>query len=209
MKIGYICSDYDVPVLGHEGCSIHVREMVQALTRAGHDVFIICSSRGEGTATVPAEIYEIHPGGVDARVGELVTTEPIVEHNNLERDLRSILFNFALQSEGAKILERERPDFLYERMALFGCGGHALARRFALPHIVEVNAPLCMEQDGYEKFTLTRTAAEIERMIFSSADALVPVSRWLGDFAVARGAARARVHVILNAVGDGFVAEPR
>jgi glycosyltransferase involved in cell wall biosynthesis len=209
MKIGYICSDFDVPVLGHEGCSIHVRELVGAFLRAGHEVFVLCAARGNGSAELDAPIHEIKPVGGDARVDELLTSEPVIEEHHLERDLRSVLFNLWLQSEGAKIIAREKPDFLYERIALFGFGGYELARRFGIPLIVEVNAPLCLEQDGYDRFTLTRTAGEIERSVLSNADALVPVSGWLGDFAVTRGARRERVHVIPNAVGDRFLAEPQ
>ena len=42
MKILYLCPDLGIPVLGHKGASVHVRELASALTRAGKclDVFI-------------------------------------------------------------------------------------------------------------------------------------------------------------------------
>lgn len=46
MKIGYICSDIDVQLFGHEGCSVHIREFTNALVEAGHDVFILCAWTG-------------------------------------------------------------------------------------------------------------------------------------------------------------------
>jgi len=66
--------------------------------------------------------------------------------------------------------------------------------------ILEVNAPLCREQDGYEKFALTRTADLIEAEIFQAADAVIAVSRWLKDWIVRKGAQADRVHVIPNGV---------
>jgi len=50
MKIGFLCSDIDIPLFGDEGCSIHVRDFTDALVDLGHDVFIVCPSLGEDTS---------------------------------------------------------------------------------------------------------------------------------------------------------------
>ena len=64
MKIGYICSDFDVPLYGEEGCSIHVRDFVDALVEEGHDVFVVCAAAGEAAAPpVRARVYELQPDG--------------------------------------------------------------------------------------------------------------------------------------------------
>jgi glycosyltransferase involved in cell wall biosynthesis len=41
MKIAYICADFDVPIWGSEGASIHIREMAAAFCREGHAVWVI------------------------------------------------------------------------------------------------------------------------------------------------------------------------
>ena len=38
MRIAYVCADPGVPVFGNKGCSIHVREVISALRRAGATV---------------------------------------------------------------------------------------------------------------------------------------------------------------------------
>ena len=51
MKIGYISADFGVPVFGFKGASIHVREMVGAFRRKGHDVHIVSSAMHAGKGT--------------------------------------------------------------------------------------------------------------------------------------------------------------
>ncbi len=48
MKIGYISADFGVPIFGFKGASIHVREMVSAFRRAGHDIHIVSPAMQAG-----------------------------------------------------------------------------------------------------------------------------------------------------------------
>ena len=48
MNIAYICTDFGVPVFGYKGASIHVREMVSAMRKAGHNVTIISPAMHRG-----------------------------------------------------------------------------------------------------------------------------------------------------------------
>ena len=48
LKTSYLCSDVGIPVLGFMGCSVHVREMVNALAGLGSDISIFAPSRGKG-----------------------------------------------------------------------------------------------------------------------------------------------------------------
>ena len=121
MKIGYLCSDIEIPLFGQEGCSIHIREFTKALVQAGHDVFVLCSSLGKrANVTTRARTYQIEPRGLDATAWRLIKKEPLVENYHMARDLRSILYNHWLEGQGSLILEREQPDLLYERYSLFG-----------------------------------------------------------------------------------------
>jgi glycosyltransferase involved in cell wall biosynthesis len=110
--------------------------------------------------------------------------------------------NIWLRGDNDGIVNRERPDVLYEVYALFGYGGLALARRYGIPHILEVNAPLCIEQEGYKRFTLTETAQLMEDAIPAESDALVAVSDGLRDHFVSRGVDKSRAYVIPNGVAD-------
>ncbi|MBI3934186.1 MAG: glycosyltransferase family 4 protein [Acidobacteria bacterium] len=200
MKVGYLCSDIDIPIFGHEGCSIHIREFTNGLIEAGHDAFIVCSWAGESNnVTTRARIYPVGPSGLDAVAWQLIEQEALIQDHNLERDLRSLLYNLWLKNEGGSIIERERPELLYERYSLFGYAGIELSRRYSIPLILEVNAPLCLEQAGYEKFPLAGTAEGIEAEILRGADAVIAVSQWLKEWILSRGVDEQRVHVIPNA----------
>lgn len=48
MNIAYICTDFGVPIFGYKGASIHVREMVAAFRRDGHNVHIISPAMNRG-----------------------------------------------------------------------------------------------------------------------------------------------------------------
>jgi glycosyltransferase involved in cell wall biosynthesis len=199
VKFAYLCSDRDVPLFGSHGCSIHIRDFTDALADAGHEVFVICSELGEpGAATLRARTHLVAPRGLDAQALDVLETEPVIDDSSIERDLRSVLFNSWLQEQGAEILEQERPNLVYERFALFGWGGVALAERFDIPLILEVNAPLWLEQEGYSRFTLPELARTMGRETFRRADVVICVSAWLKEWVVSQGAEKANVHVVPN-----------
>jgi glycosyltransferase involved in cell wall biosynthesis len=171
------------------------------MVEAGHDVFIICASAGSSTRIkLKAPIYELSPHGLDAIVWKSLATEPLIQSSRLERDLKSVLFNQSLKNEGRSILQRERPDLLYERHSLFGWAGVELSQRFGIPLLLEVNAPLCREQAGYERFTLGETAERIETEVLQRADAIIAVSQWLKEWITSKGADERRVHVVPNGI---------
>ena len=203
MRIAYICSDVEVEVLGNEGCSVHVRELTNALIELGHEVSILCAWPGSGAAAeAKATVLCPEPAGLAAVALRQLEHEPLVRNNHLQRDLHSMWHNLWLAGEGAEVLRRHRPDFIYERYALFGWAGVDLARRLGIPHLLEINAPLCDQQDGYEKFVLTRTARNLEAEIFRSSNGVIVLAPWMRKWAVSRGASKSRVHLIPDAVSE-------
>jgi glycosyltransferase involved in cell wall biosynthesis len=190
-------------VLGHQGCSVHIREFTDALVEAGHDVFILCAWLGEALdIQTKARIYHVQPTGHNEALWRGLYEDPEIQNHFLDRDLRSVLWNTWLQTEGAVIFNHEKPDFLYERYALFGVGGLELSRRYNLPLILELNAPLCDQQEGYQRFPLIQTARQLEPHIICNADATVALTDWLADWAIGLGACPENVHVLPDAVSD-------
>jgi glycosyltransferase involved in cell wall biosynthesis len=209
MKIGYLVSDIDIPLLGHEGCSVHIREFTNALVDAGHDVFILCSALGGGAAiTTKARVCHLEPRGLDALATNLLEEEPALQEHHLQWNLKSTLSNLWFERDGASIIEREKPDLIYERYALFGWAGAELSRRYGIPLILEINAPLSIEQETYETFTLRNTAARMEAEVFQSAAMVIVVSQWLKDWVVSRGVDASKVHIVPNAVADRLFRAP-
>jgi glycosyltransferase involved in cell wall biosynthesis len=99
-------------------------------------------------------------------------------------------------------------DFIYERYALWSAAGVRAAAKLGVPCIVEVNSPLLLEQQSYRKLVLAERAAEIEREVFTGADALVAVSEKVRDYAIGKGAEPARTLVLPNGV-DGNRFNPK
>jgi glycosyltransferase involved in cell wall biosynthesis len=210
MKFAYLCSDVEIPLFGSEGCSIHIREVVDALTELGHEVVLFCASRGDSErVSVQAPVYSFEPADIAGLALRYLQEEPVIQNHHLDRDLTALAFNWWMQGEGLSILDREKPDVLYERYALFGWAGLQVSRQRGLPLMLEVNSPLRREQTGYDKFVLTRMAELVELDVLRNAAAILPVSRWLKEWIVEQGVGPERIHVMPNGVAERhFVGKP-
>jgi hypothetical protein len=75
-------------------------------------------------------------------------------------------------------------DLVYERYALFGHAGTALANELGIPHLLEVNAPLADEHERMRGLALRELARASEAMILNAASAVIVVSDSLRAFAL-------------------------
>jgi glycosyltransferase involved in cell wall biosynthesis len=184
MRLLVLSCDRGIPVLGHKGASVHVRELASALSRLDVDV-VIASPRTEPMGDV-----------LDAPI-ELMTI-PSIPSEASEGELRA-----ALEEQREAVVDIARAvdaDAIYERYSLFGEAGIATALTLGLPHVLEVNAPLRAEARRFRTLPHPRIAAEIERTVFRGTDRILAVSealrRWLED----EGVERKRIEVVPNAV---------
>lgn len=132
MRILYLCCDPGIPVFGRKGASSHVRGTCRALNKQGHEVQLLCASVGGDSQKTP-------------------DVTPIVVHGPESRklgfDTRRILLDRKFYRAVERIIERRgKPDAIYERYCLYSRAGQKLARKYDLPHILEVNAFLSEEQ---------------------------------------------------------------
>ncbi len=210
MRIGYLSADFGVPVLGTKGASVHLRQMVRALMERGHEVLVLTPNPGTGSAEpTGCRIAALPFADVAAVLHERLKEEPICRGNRLSKDLRNLLYSAWLENRAAPLLHEFQPDFLYERYSLFGVAGLQLARRLEVPLILEVNAPLIEEQQEQRGLSLPLVATAAQRLVFSGADEVSVVSRWLEEYALAHGAARERVTVIPNGADPDLFRPPR
>lgn len=215
MKILYICSDGGVPILGRKGASVHVRELVKAFSRAGHHVVVAAQvlnkSPWEQPATIAAPVVQIRPSQATSNAIQAFKefNESIQAENGFPSELRRILYNRELTDDLRRRFELDKPDFIYERAALFSTGGIQLAKEFGVPHVLELNAPLALEQATYRGSGIGELAGQTERWALTRTDALIVVSAKLRDHAVKLGVEKSRVHVVPNAVNtDLFTPGP-
>jgi glycosyltransferase involved in cell wall biosynthesis len=208
MNILYICSDSGIPVLGRKGASIHVRHLAGAFTRAGHSVVLatplLTKSPWEPPDTVNAQVLHIPVPETDLAALDSVReyTDALGTTPTLPGELRRLLYNQHLE---AKLLRRFRdapPDFVYERAAVFGTAGVSVARTWGVPLVVELNAPLGLEQATYRGSLLRDLAAAAERRTLSNATLVLTVSGVLRDYVVDQGVDPHRVVVMPNGVDE-------
>ncbi len=206
MNILYVCADYGIPVLGSKGASIHVREMIAALRRAGHAVAlaapVLTKSPWEEPAAIAATLLHLplDPQTLASvhALGEYA--EELGADNGLARDCRRILYDQQLRGQLLRKFTKSPPDLIYARASLYTVAPVALARAIGRPLLVELNAPLAEEHERYRNAADHALAARTEQELLRGADAVLTVSEGLRAHASDCGAPAERVHVLPNAV---------
>ena len=206
MKILYLCSDLGIPVLGRKGASVHLRSLVTAFVRAGHSVVLAApllnKSPWEGPAKLDVSLLHLPPSAdiVNAVLALKSFNEMLGVANPLPGELRRILYNQEIATPIKRRFEHDPPDFIYERASLYSTAGVALAHELNVLLVVELNAPLAVEQSAYRATGLGELAAQAERWALLQADAVLTVSAPLRDYVVSLGVELGRVQVVPNGV---------
>ncbi len=210
MKILYICSDYEVPILGEKGASVHVREMSNAFIRAGHSVVIAAPlatrSPWEQPQHVEAEFIQFSESESVAEVVRAITsyTDMLSSASSLPSAIRRIIYNEKFESQLLQRFNNLPPDFIYVRASLYSTTGVELKKTLNIPLVVEVNAPLAMGQNIYRSSETGELAYAAECKLLFSADAILCVSQELKDYVVSLGVNASLVYVIPNGVNPQY-----
>ncbi|HKF41568.1 MAG TPA: glycosyltransferase family 4 protein [Thermoanaerobaculia bacterium] len=207
MKVLYICADLGIPVLGRKGAATHVRNLVAALQRSGHTVVVVAPSAMKSPFEEPdrlaaARLLTLPPGNatVKAVISLKETLERFGVESALPGDIRRLLYDQELFPKLFRRFKDDPPDIIYERGAMFGSAGARLAAALGRPLLLELNAPLSLEQTAYRHGALGDLAAEAERWTLSKADAVLAVSAPLADHVASLGTPVERIHVLPNGV---------
>ena len=165
MRVSYVCIDPGVPVFGAKGASVHVQEVVRALRRAGHEVVVYTTRRGD---LVPADLADLEVVEAPVRA-----TDPA----RREREQAGISRRIAhdILAGGT--------DLVYERYSLFSTALAAVTRSCPARGVLEVNAPLIDEQREHRVLVNERAALHALRAQAGCARLTVcvsdPVRRWV------------------------------
>lgn len=165
----------------------HISGVLRGFKSLGHEICAISTDTLHG---VPDEV---------ARV-EVLRPWPLLRWPKV-RVLGPVLYNVQLLLAARRLMRGTRPDFLYQRHALFSFAGASLARRFRCPLVLEVNdlARRWARERG-ETIRLGTLAGAIERYVFRRATLLVAVSSVLRDQLVEEGVPAAKILVNPNGV---------
>lgn len=185
-RLLYLTADPGVPVLGHKGASVHVRELARALYEGGAEVLVLSpriAPEGDRLAAAVA-LWEI---------------PPVLPKRRDEPEIRR-----AMQAQTDAVLAAAtawRADAIYERFSLFSDAGARAARELGIPHVLEVNAPLRAEAARYRTLPHAEFALAVERQVLGGVTQVLTVSAGLVEHVTALGVPRSRIQVVPNGVG--------
>lgn len=192
MRIAYVSTDLGIPAFGAKGGSIHIQEVLRSFTQLGHQVHLLTPRPGDGPA-------------VDGVTVSRLEVEPPAA-NRLSRERRSVRLNHAVTRA---LAELEDLDLIYERYALWSFAAMRYAARAGIPGLLEVNAPLLVEQQQYRSLRHPAVAARVSRACWDAAQGLLAVSRGVADYLLGFRENRGKVHVIPNGVRvERFAPQP-
>ncbi|SIT08898.1 Glycosyltransferase involved in cell wall bisynthesis [Roseivivax lentus] len=171
MRIAYVTTDPGIPVWGAKGASVHVQEMLRAVTAAGHSVTVL-SPRLEGTP--PADLAQV-----------AMLALPPAPKGAPEARAKGLL---AANADVCAALDTLSPDIVYERHALYAHGATEWARAQGVPSVLEVNAPLAAEAAAHRTLALAAEADSSAQRAMSAATLVSAVSEPVADHARQMGA---------------------
>ncbi|QAU35402.1 glycosyltransferase family 4 protein [Janthinobacterium sp. 17J80-10] len=175
-----------------DGQYVHIEEMIDALRKQGHEVIIVAPPSAESEAF-----------GADAGlVAWLKRHLPKWFY-----ELMELAYSLVAYRRLSRAVRLHRPDCLYERYNLFLPAGIWLKRRYKLPMLLEVNAPIFEERARYDGLSLKRLARWSQGYAWRNADYVLPVTQVLGDIVASYGVARERIVVIPNGINEERFAE--
>jgi len=186
MRLLYLSADPGIPVFGHKGASVHVRELATALAVEGASV-TIASPR-------------IDPEGdrLDARARLFQIAPVVAKAHATTASLRAAIEEQARQV--TKIAAQLGATAIYERYSLHTRAGAEAAGALDLPYALEVNAPLRDEARRFRSLAHPDVAAETEARVYARADRIFAVSTPLATLLRREGVDPERLEVMRNAV---------
>ncbi len=176
---------YHHRIASKDGQYVHVSEIINSLTKQGHEINIVAPKLAEDQQF----------GGEVGIVTKLKKTIPKPLYELLEF-CYSIFDFFKL----VIAIKQFKPDFIYERYNLFFISGVISSKLFNIPLILEVNAPLFDERNKYGGLGLRRLANWSEKYVWNNADFTLPVTQVLAERILTKGVDKERLRVIHNGI---------
>lgn len=175
---------YHHRIRADDGQAVHVRELIAALRRAGHEVqecALVRKADGNGRTAA----------GKTSPWQRLRLPRTAIEVLEVLYDRRGR----AMLREAARTF---RPHFVYERHALHCRAGLDVAKQLGVPLLLEVNSPMVDEMQKLGLLRFEQRARATERAVLAGADRVLAVTAVLGERLATLGAVRERIRVVPN-----------
>lgn len=176
---------YHHRIRSKDGQYVHILELIRALRGLGHEVIVVEPPAAERAsfgddAGMVAVLKRCLPGFV--------------------YELMEFAYAFVVYWRLRRAVCTHRPDCLYERYNLYLPAGVWLKKRYGLPMLLEVNAPLFEERTKNGGIALPALARWSERYTWRGADRVLPVTGVLAKRVQASGVPCERIVVIPNGI---------
>ena len=171
---------------GEEPESIHILAIVNTLRGLGHEVEIVGPTSARALAGRQ---------GRRSLLGRIKAWAPRWVFELLQLGYNAVVF-----AKLWRAVNRIRPDFIYERYALYNVAGVMLARWRRIPLILEVNTPYAQAWAHYFGLYLKRLARWIERRTLLAANHIITVTHVEKRMLAEQGIPPDRITVCHNAI---------
>jgi glycosyltransferase involved in cell wall biosynthesis len=167
---------------------VHITEILNAFRSLGHSAEVVSLVETENARHEAAE------------EAKQAAWQRVIRKIPLAYELAQLGYNAIGLPLLLVRLVRERPDFIYERYALFNFTGVLAARLLKIPLILEVNSPFALEQGRDGEIRAVRFAAWTERVICNAAARVIVVTAPLQKIMIRNGVHADRLVVMTNGV---------
>ncbi|MCM2681479.1 glycosyltransferase family 4 protein [Echinimonas agarilytica] len=181
---------YHHRIASKDGQYVHIEEIINSLTKQGHDIVMVAPEVAEGSDF----------GSSGGWVDDLKAKLPGFVYELLE-------FAYAFYDffKLAAAIIKHKPDVIYERYNLFLPSGIWASKLFKVPLILEVNAPLYQERKKFNGISLDALAKWTQQYCWNQADITLPVTNVLADSLREVNVPEHRIDVIANGINlDSF-----
>ncbi len=178
-----------------DGQAVHIEEMIEALREQGHEVRVVAPE-------MPAADGGAQLGTDVGWVQRLRARLPKALYELLE-----LGYSLVAYRKLARAVREFKPDAVYERYNLYLLAGLMIKRRFGLPLLLEVNAPLVEERMKFGGLGLPWLGRWAEGVVWRGADVVLPVTGVLGSHVRARGVPAERIVVVPNGINEAHFAQ--
>jgi glycosyltransferase involved in cell wall biosynthesis len=165
---------------------IHISEMINAFRMSGHPVDLVAL----------VELDEKREKKTKGKRWEQVA----LSVPNLVYELMELAYNLYGYRNLCRQIRKKKPDLIYERYSLNTFCGIWASRRFGIPIVLEVNAPLYYEQRKLGKLTFESVARFSERWICSNSTRTIVVSEVMKKMLEEEGVPPAQMTVMQNGI---------
>ncbi|MBT5491142.1 glycosyltransferase family 4 protein [bacterium] len=121
-------------------------------------------------------------------------------------ELNSIKINEAFLNQIEKLIEKNKPDIIYQRLTLFNNSGAYLSNKYKIPLIVEYNGSEVWVQNnwGTDGLKYSKLAISMEEYVLNSADTIITVSQVLLDELIQRGYDKDKIVFYPNCIDENI-----